>query len=296
LKRRNGKIVIAVIVFAVLILDTNTAIEGVRSGLEVCMQSAIPSLLPFLIIAKFISGNLYGLKIPIISKLGNLCGIPKGMESILGIGLISGYPVGAQIVKDAWEKHYIDQQDAERILGFCNNAGPAFIFGVCAGMFSSPRTGFLIFMIQLTSALLCGMILLGKNDGIERRISSVSTSSFVSILNAVIGSMAGICGWIICFRVILSYIERYLPMENIIVKAGIYGAFELVNGTFAIAEIPSEAIRFVMINGILGLGGLCVWMQTAAAAKGLSIKRFCMCKLLQSGVCMILAAITQSVI
>ena len=108
--------------------------------------------------------------------------------------------------------------------------------------------------------------------------------------------MAGICGWIICFRVVLSYIERYFPMENETSTAILYGVFELVNGTMAIRMIPSEAARFIVLNGMLSFGGLCVWMQTAAASKGLSLKSFCFSKMLQSLISVVLAVIVWLVL
>ena len=295
MKVRYFKSAAAIIVFAALILDTDTAKEGVRSGMQVCMQSAVPSLLPFLMITKYLSGNLYGMHIPLLAGIGTLCGIPKGLESILGVSLVGGYPVGAQIIADAWGKHYIDRKTAQRMLGFCNNAGPAFIFGICAGLFSVPGIGWLIFIIQLLSAILCGIILPGKNV-VVRKIVPEGSASFVSNMNSAIRSMAGICGWMICFRVVLSYIERYFAIENETIKAILYGVFELVNGTMATREISSEAIRFVVLNGILSFGGLCVWMQTAAASKGLPLKSFCLSKLFQSVICMILATIVWSIL
>ena len=290
MKVSHFKVAAAIIVFAALILDTDTAKEGVRSGMQVCMQSAIPSLLPFLIISKYLSGSLYGMHIPLLAGIGALCGIPKGLESILGVSLIGGYPVGAQIIADAWEKHYIDRKSAQRMLGFCNNAGPAFIFGVCAGLFSAPGIGWLIFMIQLLSA-----IIPGKKAAVSKIVQEGSTS-FVSNLNSAIRSMAGICGWIICFRVVLSYIERYFAMENETITAILYGVLELVNGTMAIRMIPSEAARFIVLNGMLSFGGLCVWMQTAAASKWLSLKSFCFSKILQSLISVVLAVIIWSVL
>lgn len=286
---------IAIIVFAALILDTDTAKEGVRSGMQVCMQSAIPSLLPFLIISKYLSGSLYGMHIPLLAGIGALCGIPKGLESILGVSLIGGYPVGAQIIADAWEKHYIDRKTAERMLGFCNNAGPAFIFGICAGLFSVPGMGWPIFIIQVSSAILCGIILPDKNV-VVGKIVPKRPVSFVTNLNSAIRSMVGICGWMICFRIVLSYMERYFAIENETVKAILYGVLELVNGTMAIRMIPSEAARFIALNGMLSLGGMCVWMQTAAASKGLSLKSFCFSKIFQSLISVVLAVIIWSVL
>ena len=48
--------------------------------------------------------------------------------------------------------HYIGKEEAERLLGFCNNSGPAFIVGaVGAGIFGSPSVGLALYGIHILS-------------------------------------------------------------------------------------------------------------------------------------------------
>lgn len=281
MKSRYMKMLFATALLILLLTDLDPAINGIRQGINMCLCSVIPSLLPFLIVTKYLTGQLYGTRIPILSKLGVWCGIPEGMESILCIGLIGGYPMGAQLVTDAWEKKLLNQETAERMLGFCNNAGPAFIFGVCAALFPSLKISWCILLIQILSSLCCGGILPGKSRETAARIQCKNIS-FVHYFETTLVTMGRICGWILCFRVAMSYVEAYVPIVNPIVRAVVFGFLELTNGCVSLRDIPLVYMRFIIVNGMLSFGGMCVWMQSAGTVKGLSLKWFSVGKILQS--------------
>lgn len=291
MKARYIKGIFSAIGLLLLILDTKTAVEGIRNGIMMCMQSAIPSLLPFLILTKYLMGQLNGTRVSLLKPLGNLCGIPQPMVSILGIGLIGGYPVGAQLIADAWKKKLLDKETAARMLGFCNNAGPAFIFGMCAGLFTVPSAGWLILFIQIFSALSCGIIL-PRRKIMHSEDNTVEPVSFVRNLEISVRAMLNICCCVLCFRVIISYVDTYLPMKTVL-RAIVFGLLELVNGCISSQEVSSEPIRFIIINGMLSFGGMCVWMQTVASVKGLPLKWFYIGKLLQCLLCVSLASVIQ---
>lgn len=281
MKIRYARIGLLVALFSLLLIDLDPAVDGIRVGIDMCLQTVIPSLLPFLILTKSITSQLYGLRVPILAKIGACCGIPCAMESVLAVGLVGGYPMGAHMIADAWQNSVLNKDSAERMLGFCNNAGPAFIFGVCAAMFANARMGWLILLVQILTSLWCGYILPGKNTGICGSVER-KPASFVESVEAAVSSMGNICGWIVCFRVVLSYIEAYFHINNPILRAGVFGFLELSNGCIALNEIPSEFIRFILANAILSFGGLCVWLQTASVGKGLSLKWFFIGKITQS--------------
>ena len=54
----------------------------------------------------------------------------------------------------------VSREEAERLLGFCNNSGPAFIVGaVGAGIFGSPSVGLALYGIHILAAVLTGLLL-----------------------------------------------------------------------------------------------------------------------------------------
>ena len=130
-------IVLCFCVFA-LIVDSQSALMGAREGLELCIKTVIPSLMPFFFLSVLLTNRLSGKKISMLRPLGRILRLPEGAESIFLIGILGGYPVGAQAISQAAQAGSLDRSNAKRMLGFCSNAGPSFNFGILGRMFSSP--------------------------------------------------------------------------------------------------------------------------------------------------------------
>ena len=118
-----------------IIFDARTAARSAYEGIELCLRTVIPSLLPFFVLSGVINSCLMGSQFRILRPLGRLCKIPKGTESLLVLGFLAGYPVGAQLVTQSYQEGKISQKTARRMLGFCNNAGPGFLFGMLSPLF-----------------------------------------------------------------------------------------------------------------------------------------------------------------
>ena len=161
---QSASSVVYAIAMLVLILDAKTALTGAKEGITLCLYTVIPSLFPFIFISGILSSTLVGLNLPILRPLGKLCGIPSGSEPLLLLGLIGGYPVGAQNIAHAFNSRQLDKNTARRMLGFCNNAGPAFIFGLMSSMFKSPAAPWFLWLIHIISALAVGSFLPGKQQ------------------------------------------------------------------------------------------------------------------------------------
>lgn len=279
-----------------LILDTKTALSGASEGITMCLYTVIPSLFPFFFLSTLLCSTLVGDQIPALRPLGKLCGIPAGGESLLVLGLIGGYPVGAQSIYQAYRSGQLSESDARRMLGFCNNAGPSFIFGMAASLFTSPYAPWLIWLLHILSALLVGMLLPGKGTG----SCAISPSAPVTVPQALEKScriMVNVCGWVISFRVILAFCQRWflwlLPKE---LQVGFTGLMEMSNGCYSLSMLSSERVRFVMCVCILSLGGLCVAMQTASATKELGTGMYFPGKMLQCVISFTLAAMVQGLL
>ena len=73
-------------------------------------------------------------------------------SAAFALGIIGGYPVGAKTAISLYEKQYCTKAEAERMLSFCNNSGPAFILGVVgAGVFSSGTIGMMLYCMHAVS-------------------------------------------------------------------------------------------------------------------------------------------------
>lgn len=250
----------------VLILDSKTAIAGACDGIALCIRTLIPSLFPFLFLTALLSSSLTGKHLHVLRPLGRLCRIPDGAQYILISGLIGGYPIGAISVSDAYRKGYLSRQDAGRMLAFCNNCGPAFMFGITAALFDEPWIPWILMAINMISAVFVGMIIPG-----EARPFSPCKNEHVSpvrAINQALRSMGAICGWVSLFKILLEFIERwvgwYFPTE---VQVVISGILELSNGCVELTRIESSQFRFILCAGFLSFGGLCITMQTLSVTE-----------------------------
>lgn len=277
----------------VLILDGKTALSGAREGIELCLMTLIPSLFPFFVVSILMTGALTGQRIPFLRPLGQLLHIPQGSEFLLAIGFLGGYPVGAQNISLACQRGQLSRADGKRMLGFCSNAGPAFLFGIMAPMFTQAHIPWLLWGIHILSALLVGMVLPGDTNSSQVNQNSRPVR-FQEALEKSVRTMALVCGWVVIFRMILTFLQRWvlwaLPTEVTVIISGI---LELSNGCVQLETIPSEGLRFLIAGALLSLGGVCVTMQTASVCDGLSLRSYFPGKLLQGCFSLLLCALCQ---
>jgi len=247
-----------------LITDPQGALTGAREGIDLCIRTVIPSLLPIFFLSVVLTNRLSGKKIPMFHTLGKLLHLPDGSESIFMIGILGGYPVGAQAIAQATQMGRLDRKNAERMLGFCSNAGPSFIFGILGGLFSSPSTAWALWLIHIISAMVVGMTLPGNRQA----IAAVSQNKIITppeALERTIKIMASVCGWVVLFRIVISFLNRWvLWLFPHVLQTVIIGFLELTNGCCLLTDIENEGLRFILASCFLALGGSCVAMQTMA--------------------------------
>ncbi len=270
--------IIAAFGMMLLILDTRTAIDGAAQGVEICIKTVIPSLFPFFFLSKIITSSADGFSAKIFRLIGKLCRIPEGSEIIVLLGLLGGYPIGAQMIENAVFNGSISPKDGSRMLGFCNNPGPAFIFGMTGCLFDAPYAPWLLWLIVILSSLLTGILLPGSSEKFCGTISLPTDNYMTSALK----SIATVCGWIVLFRVLLNILSRWvLWLFPVPFQILISGILEISNGCLGLNAIQNQASRFILAAVILCGGGLCVAMQTVSVSPSLQHRMYFIGKTVQ---------------
>lgn len=288
----NLSLLAAVCGLIVLIIDTKTAVHGAQEGIAQCIRVVIPSLFPFFLISGLFCQSMQQCDLSFLSPIRKLCRIPNGSESLMIIGLLGGYPVGAREIFFAYDSGRLSRSDAQRMLGFCNNAGPSFIFGIIALQFSNKSVGMWLFLIQVVSAVLTAAILPGGS--VEKVNHTTSKQDFISIFNSSIRSIASVCGWVIIFRIILTFLHQWiLLLLPDYIAVVITGILELANGSIQLNRIQNDGLRMIISSGILSLGGMCVYLQTLSVTKGLGTGMYFPGKLIQCSISILLSGIVQ---
>lgn len=274
----------------ILVLDSRTALSGAQIGIELCIRTVIPALFPFFLLSVLLTGTLAGADMPVLKPLEKLTGIPSGAGVILLCGFLGGYPTGAKCTADVYRAGGLNRSEAERMLAFCSNAGPAFLFGMAGQAFSSPAAAAQLWAVHILSALLTALFIPPRSG--KRPVSTEEKSISVSAgMRAALYAMAAVCGWVILFRVVLAFLDRWcLWMVPITARVLISGILELANGCCSLSAIADPDIRFIVCACMISFGGLCVTMQTASAAEGLSIKPYLSGKIIQTAFSFLLSS------
>ena len=127
-----GKVLFPALGMLVMILDAKTALTSAEAAVRLCMRVVVPALFPYLVLSSYLNGALRGARLPFGDWIARFTGIPVGSEGILLTGILGGYPSGAKAVADGVRSGVLTPREGERMLSFCNNAGPAFLFGMAA--------------------------------------------------------------------------------------------------------------------------------------------------------------------
>jgi hypothetical protein len=272
---------------ALMILDSKTAIKSAQEGVELCIRTVIPSLFPFFVFSSLLTSSLIGSSI--LRPLSTLFRIPTGAESLLLIGFLGGYPVGAQCIHSAWKSGSLSREDGRRMLPFCNNAGPAFIFGMTSVLFTNSAAPWCLWIIQILSAWIIARIIPGSPAPCAKT-QLKNTLTLPAALERSVKNMAMVCGWVILFRVVLGLCGKWIfPGFPQILQILLSGGLELANGCCAMSTISDERIRFLMCAACLSFGGLCVGMQTLSAVGELGMGLYFPGKVMQAMVSVLLA-------
>lgn len=293
MKNRNYILSAAAAGMLILILDSRTAFLSALSGIELCIRTLIPSLFPFFILSSLITGALAGQPLPFLHPLEHLCRIPKGSGALLVIGLLGGYPVGAQNIAAAHRRGELEDSDARRMIAFCNNAGPAFLFGMVGQFFDHPMYSWLLWGIHIVSALIVSLLVPGKASAC-RLLKKGKTVTLSESVEKSVKVMGNVCAWVVFFRIVIGFLDRWIlwlvPAD---VQVLIKGFLELSNGCVLLGEITFPGQRFILSSMLLGFGGFCVAMQTQSVSGGLSSSLYLPGKILHGCISFFLSVLVQ---
>ena len=283
----------AVMLFLLLMLDPTAALDGARKGLSLCALTIIPSLFPFIVISSLLAAVGIPSKIgiicaPLMSKLFSVSG--SGAVAFV-LGLSGGYPLGAAVISDMLVSGEVNKKEAEHLLSFCNNSGPAFIVGAAGvGVFASSKIGIMLYIIHILAAILVGILFSSRSVAVssstnkaEKKAAPLS-QALPACVKSGVTTVLMVCGFVVFFSVITRILDsigifmtfagsisQIFGAELSSVRAFLTGLLELGSGIGTMSGIPASPSALALAAFILGWGGLSVHLQTMSVIDSISI-------------------------
>ena len=285
---------------AALVAAPGEAIAGAKDGLTLCFNVIVPSLFPFFVLsslvvdlglAAYLGRAMEGMMRPLFRVSGSCA-------AAVALGFIGGYPVGARTALQLYEQGLCSKTEAERLLAFCNNSGPAFILGVVgAGIFGDSQVGLLLYLTHALASLMVGLLFRfygGAERGRARQarpkpIQTVTVpAAFTGAVARSLRSTLNICAFVVFFSVVLQLLSAYgvfTAVANLLALAGfeqewarrlVAGLLELSSGVSSLRGSAQLAGRVSMAAFMLGWAGLSVHCQVLSflVDSGLSAKTY----------------------
>ena len=288
------------------------AMEAAREGLRLCYNVILPSLFPFFVLsalvvdlglAGYIGRALEGLMRPLFR-------VPGACASAFVLGFVGGYPVGARTALSLYQKGMCTKTEAERLLAFCNNSGPAFILGVVgAGVFASSRVGVLLYLAHAAASVCVGLLFRfyrgeeGRREGRAAPTFQAErfTTAFTGAIKNSFLSTLNICAFVVFFTVVIKllFLSGVLPglagvLGTLFSPLGfstrwaerlLTGLIELTSGVWTLTGAGTMSGRLSMAAFLLGWAGLSVHCQVLSflGGSGLSVKTYIGGKFLHGG-------------
>lgn len=291
--KRLLPILSALCALCVLITASSRVIACVSEGLRLCGELIVPSLYPYfvlsLLLAKLDFPETLGRGLsPLAERLFHVSG--KGATALL-IGLSGGYPMGAAYLAQLLERGELSDGEAQRLPGFCNNSGPAFLVGaVGAGVFRSVKAGLLLYSAHVLAAIAAGILLRsGETPGIDPAPPAAAPLPFSRALSEAVRdavpALLSVCGFVILFTVFTGLLEAngflelfsrilrsFLPLGAQQSHALLLGFWELGSGVGALRGLALSPASLALAAGLVGWGGVSVLFQSLAVLADLPVR------------------------
>ena len=295
-----------------LVVWPGESMSAMKDGLQLCGNVILPSLFPFFVLSSLVvelgmSRYLGRLFQPVMAPLFRVNG---SCAAALALGFVGGYPVGARTAISLYQNGQCSKTEAERLLAFCNNCGPAFILGVVgAGVFGSGLAGLLLYLGHLAASLMVGLIFRfyqpreGPNGSraIQAQFQTASfPGAFTRAVTGALQSTLNICAFVLFFTVVIRVLTRSglltgaaesiaallspLGMDQVWARRLLTGLLEMSSGVSSLTDGTLSG-RLSMAAFMLGWAGVSVHCQVMAflGDSGLSLRTYLAGKLLHGG-------------
>ncbi|MBE6775706.1 MAG: hypothetical protein E7543_05890 [Ruminococcaceae bacterium] len=263
IKLKIFRSIFALIIISIAILSiifSNDIAQHIKSGIDICLNTVIPSLYIFTILSLFIikcdifSNNFFSFFTKIITGFSGDIGI------VYFLSLFCGYPVGARLINELFKNGRITKISAEKMLLFCVNPGPAFCITVIGlGCYGSIELG-AVFLVSCIASSLIGIRIYHpkiRESASKKPSPQKYGEGLISAVNDANRSILSICGWVIISVAIIKSLSSFESLKFFLCTLEV---------TFG-AQTASQYYSIYFVSFLLSFGGFSVHLQALSNAK-----------------------------
>lgn len=259
-------------------------------------SSVLPSMLPYFFFTKLLTGT--GCVGSLTSTVGKPLGKAWGNSPVAAypflMSLLSGYPVGARVLADLYEKGMLSKEEAARAASFCSTSGSMFVLGsVGAVILGDPKASVVILVTHYVAAFLNGLFYRGKVRDVNLSAVPMSPQSGAALSEAMyesVFSLALVGGFIAVANLLGDMFFDLLSLTGVTLAgkttgALLYSVFEVTRGCVEFAALGMGRVwTAALCASAIGFGGLSVLLQSLAflGKTGLKWGKFLLMKTTQA--------------
>ena len=267
-----------------LLFFPNTVCSGAKDGLFLWATVVLPSLFPFCLCTSLIRAYTNG---------------NASKYFLLFAGILSGYPIGAKLSGELYQKGELTRQTAIFFSAFTNNASPMFvIFFVGNTLLHLGKKCYIFYLLLLLSSFLGSFFIWILNRYINQSKASFPKmplkkesenklslfQQFDYELNNSAELLIKIGGYILVFSILTSFLKELKRIPPFL-STFLCGILEITTGNHLLCQNMADSPQKTALSlAITTFGGLCAFAQTNSVIQknGLSLSCYLCSKLLSA--------------
>lgn len=287
------------LLFFLIMFISPQLVDSMRDALVLCATTIIPSLFPFIVLSDLLISTIPATKSTADKKsiCKRLFGVPPcGIIAFL-MGALCGFPIGVKCAINLYENERLRPDELDRLLCFCNNTGPAFVITAAGcSMLNSTFWGIALYITQILSALLCGILFhffshpayissLAVAMPRPKKLPAIGSIFLKSVRDAV-QNILTVCGMILTFSAVCCVFSAFVKNKKLL--AILYGFLE-VGGAAKQASLffSSEPLfALLLLSFAVSFGGISVHLQSKVFLEKIyaNTGRYLLAKLVQAAI------------
>ena len=280
---------------ALLLLYADGAVEAVKKGLQLCHDTVIPALFPFMVASELLvgCGGAAAIGRVLARPFRAVLGVPGAAACPIVLGALCGFPTGARVMAALYDRGELSARQCTRLLTFINLPSSAYLISaVGASLLGSRRMGVVLWSISLLCAGLTALLtrVLLRDDAPDAQQAPqpvrMGAGVFTSAVSTAAQSMLAVCAYVLFFSAVLGALQSAAAGVSLspVLHALVYGLLELSGGMARAAAIPNATQAAMVCAALGGWSGLSVMCQimTVCQGRGFSFVPYLLAKLGQA--------------